>query len=154
MKNIAIPATIAPAMKPEMFDATETPRSNVMYFFYKSTGDKSFHGPFYMHDGFDIVELDCQLRDGMIYTLAQGMEEGFTFLLNLRPAHADDLKDGKNLRRGYLYYIREEVDFVDGPFALTSNTDIELLAMNLRANKIFVPAKEQTFTPYSAQHSA
>ncbi|WP_417365965.1 hypothetical protein [Flavobacterium beibuense] len=153
MKTIAIPVTIAPAIKAEIFTENEDIRDNQMYFVFKSWKGQ-YCGPFFTHESCDADYLVPQFNDGMLFTLAHGNEEGYSFLFDLRPAVPADLKNGKILRYGYPYYLREDPLTVDGPFLLTENTDKELLAKYLRLKAVYVPNEKQSFTPLDMQHSA
>lgn len=155
MSSLAIPVTIAPAKSGDCFfqeSGISKVREHRLYFFQKLDG--SFRGPFYLHDGYDVVELSIQQHAGYIYMLVEDNATDFTFLINLEPAHADDLKDGKRLRYGYCYWLRPDNDHVEGPFFLSPDTDVQLLARQLRSGHLLKAAAQQNFNPYKFQHSA
>lgn len=154
MKTLSIPATIVPARFEEIFDEWQNPRRNRLYFFYKPK-EQCFAGAFYLHEDYFVDELFAQLTDGMIYTLNYGAVGGYCFLLQLRQAMPDDLKDGTQLRSGFQYYIHPEPGVIEGPFILGSMTDTELTAYYLKFEMLYVVSEKQDFTPYQdLQHTA
>lgn len=154
MKTLSIPATIVPAKFEEIFDEWQNPRSNRLYFFYK-TKERRFAGAFYLHEDYFVDELFAQFTDGMIYTLDYGGVAGYSFILQLRQATDTDLKDGKQLRYGYQYYVHPEPEVIEGPFVLNSITDTSLIAYYLKFAMLYVVSEKQDFTPYqNLQHTA
>lgn len=160
MTTVSIPAVLSRSYFDDVFvpvysNGLITERilkTNTVYF-YRNLEDNTFHGPCCFHSESVFEEIKLFLCLGMIYMISI-KEAGFSFSLDLREAELDDLRDGRFLRYGYPYYVRENEETLDGPFVLNRNTDKELLDRQLASQSIYVVAEKQSFTPLKIQHSA
>jgi len=154
MNTITIPCFLARAGYNDVFEAWGVPKNHIVYFFHKPDLN-TYHGPFCMNEYYDVASLKVQLGCGMLYLIST-IEDGFSFLMTLREAQLDDLRDGRYLRNGYTYYVMEDdgEEHLEGPFYLNPNTNKDILEDQLNAKALYIVAEKQDFTPYDVQHSA
>ncbi|MEN9909094.1 MAG: hypothetical protein RLZZ540_2243 [Bacteroidota bacterium] len=152
MKTIQIPAVIRPALKSELFGASDIPFSNLL-FFSKKNSETLFYGPYYVQKELNLQTFIHRFIFRELYVIiTEG--EGFCFLMNLRLAERFDLVDGRYIRENQLYYIKESEEVIDGPYFLTKETDLEQIKKLYENQNIYVVDENQSFTPYTLKKIA